>query len=77
MGSDDEKKIKRYTTKKCYECFTHVRLDAEVCPSCKSKLGKINAIGLAEKPTNWTAYIICLVVWVGLAVFFWKSLAGG
>lgn len=77
MASNNKKTPKKFTTKKCYECFTHVPLDAEVCPSCKSKLGKVNNIGLAEKPTNWMSYIVCLAVWIALAVFLWKNLNTG
>lgn len=75
MASKNNKTATKFTTKKCYECFTHVKLNAEVCPSCKSKLGEVNEIGLAKKPTNWKAYIICLLVWIGLGVFIWLSLS--
>ena len=66
-------KIPTFSTKKCYECFTHLPLDAEVCPSCKKKVGKANKIGVAEKPTDWKGYFICLLIWIGLGIFIWKG----
>jgi len=65
--------IPTFTTKKCYECFTHLPLDAEVCPSCKKKVGKVTKIGVAEKPTDWKGYVICLLIWIGLGIFIWKG----
>ena len=68
-----EKETPTFSTKKCYECFTHLPLDAEVCPSCKRKVGKVDKIGIAAKPTDWKGYIICLLIWIGLAIFIWKG----
>ena len=56
-----------YVSKKCHACYTYVPLDAEVCPSCKARLGKLGAHGMAEKTTDWHAYIkfaIALVVFL-------------
>jgi len=47
-----------FSTKKCWECFTHLPLNAAVCNVCKKKVGKVNRYGIAEKPTDWKAYII-------------------
>ena len=41
-------------------------LDANVCPSCKARLGKIGAHGMAEKVFDWKGYLAFLVA---LAVF--------
>lgn len=58
-----------YVTKKCPECYAHVPLNEEVCPSCKARLGKIKKHGMAERPTNWKAYIICILAWILLIVY--------
>lgn len=72
MASSD-KKPPSFSTKKCYECFTHLPLKAEVCHVCKKKVGKVLKTGLAEKPTDWKAYAISIILWVGLGIFIWKS----
>lgn len=51
-------------SKKCPECYTYVPLDAKICPSCKAAIGQIKDHGMAEKPTNWKAYIICAIAWL-------------
>lgn len=56
-----------YASKKCPECYTYIPLNAEVCPSCKTRIGKIGKHGMAERVTNWKAYIICILAWL---VFF-------
>ena len=68
-----DKETPSFSTKKCYECFTHLPLDAEVCPSCKKKVGEVNKIGIATKPTDWKGYVICLLIWIGLGIFIWKG----
>lgn len=37
-------------SKKCYDCFTKVDVDAEVCPRCRAKLGPRLESGRAAKP---------------------------
>lgn len=60
---------RRYSSKKCPECYEYVSLEATVCPSCKTRLGKVQEHGMAERLTNWKAYIICIILWLALAVY--------
>ena len=62
----------QFTTKKCYECFTHLPLNATVCNVCKKKVGKVNRHGIAEKPTDWKAYAVAAIALSFLIAFFWK-----
>ena len=55
-----------YVSKKCHSCYEYVPLNAEICPSCKARLGKVGEHGMAEPVTNWHAYIKFLIA---LAVF--------
>jgi predicted amidophosphoribosyltransferase len=59
----------RQITKKCPECFEYVSLSEEICPSCKASLGQVKKSGMAERPVNWKAYIICILAWLVLAVY--------
>jgi RNA polymerase subunit RPABC4/transcription elongation factor Spt4 len=55
------------STKKCPECYGYVPVKAEVCPLCKTRLGKVGKHGMAERTTNWKAYILCIIAWL---IFF-------
>ncbi len=71
MGKQDPDQI-TFSTKKCYECFTHLPLNATVCNVCKKKVGRVNRHGIAEKPTDWKAYIISGIAFLFLIAFIWK-----
>jgi hypothetical protein len=58
-----------YVSKKCHECYTYVPLDAQICPSCKVRLGKVGPHGMAGKVTNWKAYLAFIVALVVFLVF--------
>lgn len=60
---------RKYVSKKCPECYEYVPLEAKVCPSCKARLGKVGEHGMAERLTNWKAYIICIALWLILAIY--------
>ncbi len=60
-----------YTTKKCPECYAHLPLNVKVCTSCKAKVGDVDKLGFAEKPTDWGGYLIAAVSILGFAVFIW------
>ena len=56
-----------HVTKKCHECYTYVPLDAEFCPYCKARLGKVTRHGMAERITDWKAYVgfaIALIIFL-------------
>ena len=63
----------KFSTKKCYDCFAHLPLNATVCNVCKKKVGKVNRHGIAEKPTDWKAYAIAAIAFVFLIVFLLKA----
>lgn len=58
-----------YVSKKCHSCYTYVPLNADVCPHCKVRLGKLGDHGMAEKLTDWKAYIAFAVAFVIFIIF--------
>ena len=66
-----QKTINSYLTKKCPACYTHLPLNARVCTSCKVKVGDVDKLGFAQKPTEWWSYLIAGVSVLGFAVFMW------
>jgi len=62
----------KFSSKKCWECLTHLPLKATVCSVCKKKVGKVNKFGIAEKPIDYKAYVICVFAFLLLFVFIWK-----
>ena len=74
MAHDKEKVDKIFSTKKCYECFEHLALDAVECPSCKSRVGPVDRNGIAKKPVDWISYVIFVVAFAALVLFVWKVL---
>ena len=56
-----------YPSKKCPECYTYIPLDALICPYCATRVGKIEAGGMASRRTNWKTNIVCIVTWL---IFF-------
>jgi RNA polymerase subunit RPABC4/transcription elongation factor Spt4 len=58
-----------YASKKCPECYSYVPLKATVCPICKTRLGEVGRHGMAERVTNWKAYIICIIAWLVFIIY--------
>ena len=58
-----------YISKKCHSCYTYVPLDANVCPSCKARLGKVGTHGMAEKLIDWKGYLAFLVALAAFVTF--------
>ena len=58
-----------YVSKKCHGCYTYVPLEADVCPSCKIKLGNVDEHGMAGKVTDWKAYTAFAAAFVAFLVF--------
>ena len=58
-----------YVSKKCHSCYTYVPLNAEVCPHCKVRLGKLGKHGMAEKVTDWKAYFTFAVAFLLFIIF--------
>jgi hypothetical protein len=63
----------KFSTKKCYECFTHLSLNATECYACKKKVGKVDRNGIAEKPTDFKSYFVFALAFAALAAFLWKA----
>ena len=55
-----------YRTKKCPHCYTYLPLDADTCTACRAKVGDVDKLGFASKPTDWRAYFIAAA---SIAVF--------
>ena len=58
-----------HVTKKCHECYAYVPLDADVCPYCKARLGKVARHGMAERMTDWKAYIAFAIALLIFLIF--------
>ena len=58
-----------YVSKKCHGCYTYVPLDADICPSCKVRLGKVGSHGMAQKVTDWKAFLAFLVAFAAFLIF--------
>jgi len=65
----DSDQAKRFSSKKCHECFAYIPLEATICPSCGKKVGEIDKNGIAVKPTNWIAYAIAALAWGGFIFY--------
>ena len=61
--------IQSKRTKKCPYCNVPLSLNANEWFSCKKKVGNINRHGIAERPTNYWSYALCLVAWVGFYLY--------
>jgi len=59
------------TSKKCPECFGYIPAEAVRCPACGVKVGKAGAHGMAKKPINWKAYLVCLLSWIVFVLYMW------
>ncbi len=58
-----------YASKKCHSCYVYVPLNADVCPHCKARLGKLGQHGMAEKLTDWKAYVAFAVAFLAFIIF--------
>ena len=67
MDNDGKKSpAQRYITKKCWECFTHLPLNAKVCTSCGKRVGEIDKQGKAKRPVDIMGYLMAAV---SIAIF--------
>lgn len=73
MPSPRESSGKRFSTKKCYECLTHLPLQAKVCTACKARVGPADRNGIAKKPVDWRSYAVFAVALAVLVGFIWKA----
>ena len=66
-----------HVTKKCPSCYTYIALDAEVCPSCKKKVGMVDRHGMASKRVEWGKYLIAILSWITFGVYAYFALYKG
>lgn len=60
-----------FVTKKCPECFAYLPLQTTRCPACNTKIGDVDKLGFARRPTNWWGYLIAIISIVGFCWFIW------
>jgi len=58
-----------HVSKKCHGCYTYVPIDAQICPSCKVRLGKVNRHGMAKPVTDWKAYVAFILAFAAFVIF--------
>jgi ribosomal protein L40E len=63
--------ISNFLTKKCPHCYAHLPLNAKTCNSCNAKVGDVDKLGFAQKPTDWLGYVMAGIAIIGFAVFVW------
>ncbi|MGB5158952.1 hypothetical protein [Desulfobacterium sp. N47] len=71
MMSADKDSNYGYLSKKCPECLTYISLDASVCPSCHSRVGKVTKTGLAKRPTDWNSYLMLIIAVAAFCFYIW------
>jgi len=69
--SFSKKNSNYYTTKKCPFCYAHLPLDVQACTACKGKVGDVDKLGFAGKPTDWWGYLVAGIFIAGFALFAW------
>lgn len=62
-----------HVAKKCHECYTYVPLEAEICPSCKARLGEVTRHGFARRLTDWKAYTSFVIALIIFLIFCWYA----
>lgn len=60
-----------HVTKKCPECMAYMPIKAQVCPSCKTSVGKINRHGMASRKTDWKGYTTAAIAWIIFFLYVW------
>jgi hypothetical protein len=68
---DEQDKKNLYSVKVCYNCATPLASDATECYSCQHKVGKVDRQGKARRPTDWLAYIVCIISWAFFFAYVW------
>jgi hypothetical protein len=64
-------------TKKCPDCYTYLKADADRCTACGIKVGKRGKTGLATKPFNWKGYLIAVFAWTVFGLYIWWAFFRG
>jgi hypothetical protein len=48
-----------------------MKLYAKACPECQKKVGQVDKLGFAEKPVDWSGYLIAGILIVGFSLIMW------
>ena len=51
--------------------MTYIPVDANVCPVCKKRVGKIMESGMASKAFDWKAYLGFVLALAAFAFYIW------
>lgn len=60
-----------FISKKCPECYEYMPLNAEVCKSCKTRVGKVDKHGMATRKTDWKGNVTAIVAWIVFFLYIW------
>lgn len=58
-------------TKRCPECMKYVSLETKKCPTCKTKLGKVQPHGFAKRTVDWTGYTIAIIAILAFGIYLY------
>ncbi len=61
----------QFSMKKCRDCSTDNTLAADVCVSCKKKLGDVDVQGYAIRPFDYKAYAVGIASVIVFVVYMW------
>ncbi|MFC1515136.1 hypothetical protein ACFL7E_00080 [Thermodesulfobacteriota bacterium] len=64
---------KKYDSKRCPECLTHIPGDATKCTSCGQKVGEPDKTGMAKRPVDLGSYVMALIAFGALGFFIWYA----
>jgi hypothetical protein len=57
--------------KKCPECLANLKMDADRCHECKTKVGPVGRRGIAKRPVDWLGYLLAVTFSTAIAYFIW------
>ncbi len=68
---DETSSAPAHPSKKCPYCNIYLEINAKRCYSCKRRVGRANRVGIARKPLDWLAYLICILSWAAFGFYVW------
>jgi len=64
---------KKFDTKRCPNCSTHLPANAKTCTSCSQKVGEPDKTGMAKKPVDVGSYVMAVIAFGALGFFIWYA----
>jgi len=61
----------QHPSKKCPYCHVYLKPEDKRCFSCHRRVGSVNRLGIARKPFNWVAYLVCILSWTAFGLYVW------